>query len=76
MHIPTSATRQHTAHLIRPSPESSQYAIAEGLAPFRQWIRLTNVSTYIDGPFDFAVVNNRTTRDLAKFAYLQALFHE
>jgi len=62
-HTPTSFTRQRTAHLIRPSPESTRYAIAEGLAPFRQWIRLTNVSTYIDGPFDFAVVNGRATRD-------------
>ena len=54
---------QHLTHLIRPSDHSSSYAIAEGLLPFRQWLRLTNSDTYIAGPFDFATINNRKTRD-------------
>ena len=52
-----------TAHLLRPSSASPAYAISEGLRPFRQWVRLTNGDTYIHGPFNFAVVNGRQTRD-------------
>ena len=71
--------RDRCAHLIRPSSQSEAYAIAEGLRPFRQWVRLTNADTYIIGPFDFAVVNGRKTRDrisldkweaLSKFTHL------
>ena len=53
---------KHT-HLIRPSNESESYAVAEGLRPFSRWIRLTNEDTYVSGPFDFADVNGRRTRD-------------
>ena len=52
-----------TVHLLRPSDTSPAYAISEGLRPFRQWVRLTNGDTYIHGPFDFAVINGRQTRD-------------
>ena len=55
--------RQQSTHLIRPSAASSAYALAEGLLPFRQWVRLTNADTYISGPFDFATINNRKSRD-------------
>ena len=55
--------RNRCAHLIRPSAESASYADAEGLKPFRQWVRLTNADTYITGPFDFAIVNGRKSRD-------------
>lgn len=53
---------KHT-HLIRPLSESESYAKAEGLVPFQLWVRLTNEDTYILGPFDFAVINGRRTRD-------------
>ena len=53
---------KHT-HLIRPSSQSESYAKAEGLKPFSQWLRLTNSDTYISGPFDFAEINGRRTRD-------------
>ena len=52
-----------SAHLIRPSPDSPKYASAEGLAPFRRWARLTNADTFIDGPFEFAVINGHKSRD-------------
>ena len=55
--------RNRTTHLIRPSKDSPSYAIAEGLRPFRQWVRLTNADTYIAGPFNFAIINNRQSRD-------------
>ena len=49
--------------MIRPSSQSEAYAKAEGLAPFSLWIRLTNSDTYITGPFEFADINGRKTRD-------------
>ena len=55
--------RDRTTHLIRPSAESPRYATAEGLVPFRQWVRLTNSSTFICGPFDFTTLDGRQTRD-------------
>ena len=59
----TNPSRNKHTHLIRPSAASPTYATAEGLRPFRQWVRLTNSDTYITGPFDFAVINNRKSRD-------------
>ena len=55
--------RNRNTNLIRPSANSESYAEAEGLRPFSQWIRLINADTYITGPFDFAEVNGRKTRD-------------
>ena len=55
--------RNRTTHLIRPSDQSQAYAAKEKLRPFRQWARLTNADTYICGPFEFAVINGRKTRD-------------
>ena len=55
--------RVKSTHIIRPSPQSQEYAAAEGLRPFSQWVRLTNGDTYICGPFNFADVNGRRTRD-------------
>ena len=55
--------RHRSTHLIRPTIQSPNYAVAEGLLPFRQWVRLTNADTYITGPFDWALVNNRKSRD-------------
>ena len=65
--------RQRTTHLIRPSPQSNHYASAEGLLPFRQWVRLTNSDTFIHGPFDWATVNNRKSRDRVSSAHWKAL---
>ena len=42
----TRPDHQSTAHLIRPFSQSEDYAIAEGLTPFRQWVRLINVDTF------------------------------
>lgn len=54
---------QSTAHLIRPSSEEALYASANGLQPFRQWVRLLNSDTYIHGPFNFSTLNGRVTKD-------------
>jgi len=63
--------RQRSTHLIRPSSQSPSYATAEGLLPFRQWVRLTNSDTYITGPFDWATVNNRKSRDRISTTHLK-----
>ena len=55
--------RNRTAHLVRPSSQSESYATAEGLEPFRQWVRLIHAETYITGPFDFSSINGRKSRD-------------
>ena len=59
----SNTNHRATAHLIRPTSTSAAYATAEGLRPFRQWVRLCNADTYICGPFDFATINGRKTRD-------------
>ena len=50
-------------HVVHPSPTSESYANQNNLVPFRQWINLSHESTYIHGPFDFASINGRKTRD-------------
>ena len=63
------------AHLIRPSSSSSQYARAEGLRPFRQWVRLIHADTYITGPFNFASIGGRQSPDRVPLDEWKAL-HE
>eukprot|EP00984_Skeletonema_dohrnii_P006306 scaffold2258_cov84-Skeletonema_dohrnii-CCMP3373.AAC.7 len=58
----TTADRR-TCHLIRPDANSEDYASRNSLTPFRQWATLTHSSTFIHGPFDFAIVNSRQSRD-------------
>ena len=50
-------------HLIRPSDTSEAYASRHHLLPFRQYVNLTHSDTYIHGPFDFATLGGRKTRD-------------
>ena len=50
-------------HHVRPSDTSEAYASSHGLVPFRKWINLTHESVYIHGPFEFATVHRRKTRD-------------
>jgi hypothetical protein len=51
------------AHLIAPSDASEERATCHHLLPIRCWANLTHANTYIHGPFDFATVNGRETRD-------------
>lgn len=69
----SNAAQRHHAHLIRPHSSSSSYADKEGLQPFRQWVRLIHGSTYIHGPFDFAVVNGKKSRDRIALEHWQVL---
>lgn len=59
--IDPSATSE--THLIRPSDSSEQLALRHNLSPLRQWVTLTHEAVYIHGPFDFASVSGRKSRD-------------
>ncbi len=50
-------------HLIKPSNTSIDYAQRHKLRPFRKWLNLTHLDTFIYRPFKFASVNDRKTRD-------------
>jgi hypothetical protein len=52
----------HT-HLVRPSDTSPTFALRNNLQTLRQWVHLTHEDVYLHGPFDFATVNGRKTRD-------------
>jgi hypothetical protein len=34
-----------------------------GLVPYREWMQIDNSSVTLHGPFNFATLNNRKTRD-------------
>ena len=53
---------KRSTYMIRPSAQSPDYAIAEGLRPFRQWVQLTNSNIYIFDSFNLYVVKNRKSR--------------
>jgi hypothetical protein len=50
-------------HLIPPTSVSNEIAITRNLVPFREWIYLSQQDQLLHGPFDFATLNNRKTRD-------------
>ena len=68
-------------HLIRPSDTSEVYASRHKLFPFRRYINLTHLDTYIHGPFDFATIHGRKSCDCvdqAEWGILQShtdMFH-
>ncbi len=51
------------AHLITPSDNSEDRAKCHYLRPIRCWVNLTHGDTYVYGPFDFATVRGRKTRN-------------
>ena len=59
-----SLKRLHKSyHLLQPSDISVLKAEQEELVPYREWINFTDSDTIIHGPFNFATLNNRQTRD-------------
>jgi len=50
-------------HLVRPSETSDRYAGRHKLLPFRKWLNICHQDTYIHGPFEFASIRGRKTRD-------------
>ena len=58
-----SPSSSSETHLIRPSDTSVAYASRHNLLPFRKWVNITHLDTYIHGPFDFAAIRGRKSRD-------------
>jgi hypothetical protein len=56
-------TLSSETHLIRPSDTSVDYALRHKLLLFRKWLHITHSDTFIHGPFEFATVQGRKTRD-------------
>jgi len=50
-------------HLIKPSDSSKAYAIKHNLVVASNYINVLHEDTFIHGPFNFATVHNRKTRD-------------
>ncbi len=50
-------------HLIRPSDTSDSYANHHKLVPFRKWLNISHLDTFIHEPFDFALIRGRKSRD-------------
>jgi hypothetical protein len=51
------------AHLIRPSNTSDSYANRHKLVPFRKWLNISHLDTFIHGPFNFASICRQKSRD-------------
>ncbi len=50
-------------HLVRSTDTSDSYVTRHKLMPFRKWLNICHLDTYIHGPFDFTSVRGRKTRD-------------
>ena len=50
-------------HLIKPISESPAYCEQKNLVAYSQWIHIHHENTFIHGPFNFASINGRKTRD-------------
>jgi hypothetical protein len=57
---PTSSTQ---THLIWPSDTSEAHAARHHLVPFCHWVNLLHSGTLLHGPFKFASVNGRKSRN-------------
>ena len=64
-HVASTQARIHQGdyHLVRPDSNASAYAKQHGLHLFCQWVNLLHDATFVHGPFDFAVINDRKKRD-------------
>ncbi len=50
-------------HLVQPMDTSDSYVARHKLMPFRKWLNICHLDMYIHGPFEFASVRGRKTRD-------------
>jgi hypothetical protein len=49
--------------IVQPSQFSERTAMNKDLVPYREWINLSDPTVSLLGPFDYATINNRKTRD-------------
>ena len=50
-------------HILQPSQYSDATATSMELVPYREWMQVEDPSDALHGPFDFATLNHRKTRD-------------
>jgi hypothetical protein len=50
-------------HILQPSQYSETTAQSMNLVPYRQWIQVDDPLVALHGPFNFATLNNRKSRD-------------
>ncbi len=50
-------------HIVCPCDTSNSYRTRHKLMPFSKWLNICHLDTYIHGPFDFALIRGRKTRD-------------
>jgi hypothetical protein len=50
-------------HIVQPSQYSEATATSMSLVPYRQWMQVNDPSVALHGPFNFATLNHRKTRD-------------
>jgi hypothetical protein len=50
-------------HLVCPCDTSDSYATCHKLMPFRKWLNICHLNTYIHGPFNFDSIQGRKTYD-------------
>eukprot|EP01082_Thalassiosira_pseudonana_P008343 g7453.t1 g7453 contig24:661092-664348(-) len=64
-HNHNDVARLHSGeyHVLRPDKDADNYALENGLQPFRQWIYLSSDTVFIHGPFNFAIINGRQSKD-------------
>eukprot|EP00956_Cyclotella_meneghiniana_P040943 scaffold210020_cov47-Cyclotella_meneghiniana.AAC.2 len=64
-HAASTVARLHQGdyQLLRPDSHSAIYAKENQLHPFCQWVNLLHDKVYLHGPFDFATINGRKTKD-------------
>jgi hypothetical protein len=69
-HAASTVARLHQGdyHILRPDSYAPIYAKELNLHPYCQWVNLLNRDTYIHGPFEFATINGRHTRDRISFS--------
>ncbi len=67
---PTTST---DSHLLRLSVTAESYARRHNLLPYRSYINLTHADTYIYGPFNFATIHGRKSRNWVCQAQLDIL---
>ena len=50
-------------HLVKPDRNEHTFCKAKNLVPYAEWIYLNNTKTIICGPFEFATIDERKTKD-------------
>jgi hypothetical protein len=60
-------------HLVKPSIDRPAYCRKNSLVPFSQWVNLNHSDVLIHGPFNFASINGRKTRDRVSLSDWQVL---